>query len=59
MGVEFFCTKHKAHHITMGFGAKNATGDPAVAQLFVLVKSLCSAVTKLNEPVDAIVSSYS
>ena len=54
-GVEYVCTHCRSRPVDTGAGSgMNSPGDPAIAQLFVMVKSLCTAITKLTDRVDSL-----
>ena len=56
-GVEYGCTQCRSRPAVSGASRASTTpGDPAVAQLFLMVKSLCAAVAKLTEKVDTVAS---
>lgn len=52
-GVEYVCTQCRARPAGT---CKDSPGDPAIAQLFVMVRSLCAAIAKLTDRVDALSS---
>ena len=54
-GVEYVCTQCRARPTVAG-ASKDSPSDPAIAQLFVMVRSLCSAIAKLTERVGSLAS---